>query len=97
MTTSWSARNRDLQERQSTIGIHDDRAVDPDHVVAERDIVAPPGVLDVPLQLDPERSVIPEAVEAAVDLARREDDPSALAERNQLVHVHRSFAFPEGA
>ena len=32
--------------------VHDDRAVEPDHVVAHLDVVAPPGVLDVPLQLD---------------------------------------------
>ena len=61
------------------------------------DVVAPPGVLDVPLQLDAERAVVPEAVDAAVDLARREDEPPALAERDQLVHVHRVVTFPEGA
>ena len=60
------------------------------------DVVAPPGVLDVPLQLDAERAVVPEAVEAAVDLARREDEPPALAERDQLVHVHRVVTFPRG-
>src|SRR5205814_437838 len=47
---------------------HDDRGVDPDHVVALLDDRPPPGVLDVALQLDAERPVVPEAAEPAVDL-----------------------------
>ena len=72
--------------------VHDDRAVEPDHVVAHLDVVAPPGVLDVPLQLDAQRAVVPEAVDPAVDLARGEDEPPALAERDQLVHVQSSIS-----
>ena len=49
--------------------IHDDRAVKAHHVVAHLDIVAPPGLLDVPLQLDAQRTIVPETVDAAIDLA----------------------------
>ena len=49
-------------------------------------IDAPPGVLDVALQLGAERAVIPEAVEAAVDFRRLENEPAPLAERNDLFH-----------
>ena len=76
--------------------IHDDRAIEPDHVVAHLDVVAPPGLLDIPLQLDAQRTVVPEAVDSAIDLARGEDEPSALAQRDQLVHfqVHHQSHLP---
>src|SRR5260370_23917304 len=76
--------------------IHNDRAIDPDH----RDFltvgpwtrvahhVVPPGVLDVLFQLDAERAVVPEAADAAVNLARLEDEAAALAERDQLFHFN---------
>ena len=41
--------------------------------------VVPPGVAQVVLQLDAERAVVPEAVDAAVDLGGREDEAAALA------------------
>jgi len=76
--------------------IHDDRAIEPNDVVAHLDVVAPPGLFDIPLQFDAERTVIPEAVDSAIDLARGEDEPSALAQRDQLVHfqVHHQSCLP---
>src|ERR1043166_2043632 len=76
--------------------VHDDRAVEADHadflaIRAGRgvaDHVLPPGVLDVFLQLDAERAVVPEAVDAAVDFAGLKDKPAATAQRDQLFHVH---------
>src|SRR5262249_29721618 len=68
--------------------VHDDRAVKPDHVVARLNVVTPPGLLDIALQLHAERAVIPEAVDPAIDLARGEDESPALAERDQLVHTN---------
>ena len=47
---------------------HDHRGVEPDDVVAELDDRTPPGVLDVPLQLDAERAIVPRRTESAVDL-----------------------------
>ena len=59
------------------------RAIDADHLdflpvrsgrrVADH--VVPPGVLDVLLEFDAERAVVPEAVDAAVDFARRKMNP----------------------
>src|SRR5581483_7571617 len=50
--------------------------------------VVPPGLLDVPLQLDAERSVIPETVDAAVDFTRLEDEATPPTQRHQLFHIH---------
>src|SRR5262249_28329130 len=57
-------------------------------VVVPGDHVAPPRLLDVALQLDSERAVVPEAVEPPVDFARLKEEPAPLAQRDQLVHVH---------
>src|SRR5437870_487868 len=76
--------------------VHDDRAIDADHgdllaVGAWRriaDHVVPPGVLDVLFQFDAERAVVPEAVDAAVDFARLEDEAAPFAQGDEFVHVH---------
>src|SRR5262249_50167269 len=80
----------DVARRLPDPRVHDDRGVDADDVVALLDHGPPPGVLDVPLQLDPERPVVPEAAEAPVDLARREDEPAPLAQVDDRVEIgHR--------
>src|SRR3712207_4181877 len=56
------AEAADMPRRLPDLRVHDDRAVQPDHVVPTLDVVAPPGVLDVPLQLDAQRAVVPEPV-----------------------------------
>ena len=38
-------------------------------------------------ELNAQRSVVPEAVDPAVDLARGKDEPPPLAQRDQLVHI----------
>ena len=43
------------------------------------DHVAPPGLLDVPLQLNAQWAIVPKAVEAPVDLARLEQVPTPLS------------------
>ena len=102
ISSIWSARKRRLHSRQSTIGsvklstwplafhtvgVHQDGRVEPDHVVALLDEVAPPHALDVVLQLHAERTVVPAGAGAAVDLARLEDEAPPLAQRDD--HVHR--------
>jgi hypothetical protein len=78
--------------------VHDDRAVEAGHLVGARRArhrgelvvaghhVVPPGVLEVALQGHAERAVVPEAVQAPVDLARLEDESAPLGERHDLVH-----------
>src|SRR5262245_62948057 len=63
-----------------------DVSAEADDVLALDDHRAPPRLLDVALELDAERSVVVAAVEAAVDLARLEDEAAPLAQRHDLVH-----------
>ena len=48
--------------------------------------ISPPDPLDIALELDPQRAVVPARTDTAVDLARLEDEPAALAERDEGVH-----------
>ena len=50
----------------------------------------PPRLADVPLQLDAQRAVIPKALQAAIDFARLEQEPTPFAEGYQLIHFHES-------
>src|SRR5262245_6728636 len=79
--------------------MHDDGAVEADHLVraggagrraefiVAGDHVAPPDLLDIALQLDAERAVVPEPVQPTVDLASLEEKPAPLAQRDDLVHL----------
>src|SRR5438093_3214639 len=67
--------------------VHDDGGVDANDVVAHLDHGPPPGALDVVLELDAEGAVVPEAADAAVDLAGLEDEAAALAERDEGLHA----------
>ena len=66
--------------------VHDDRRIERDDVVAQLDRLAPPRVFDVALEHGAQRAVVPKAVDAAVDLARLEDEAPALRKRGDLVH-----------
>src|SRR6185312_15856653 len=66
--------------------VHEDRAVDADDVLAIAHHRLPPRVLDVALELDAERTVIPGAVEPAVELRRLKEKAAPARERDQLVH-----------
>ena len=66
--------------------VHDDRAVHALHVIALPHIAAPPEVLQVFLQLHPERTVIPESIDAAVDFGRLKNEPAPLAEADDFFH-----------
>ena len=63
------AERPDVAGRDPHLGVHEDPGVEADDVVALLDHRPPPGALDVVLQLDPERPVVPDGVDAAVDLA----------------------------
>ena len=73
---------RDVAGRDPYLRVHQDARVEADDVVALLDHGAPPGALDVVLELDAERPVIPHGVDAAVDLAAREDEAAPLGERH---------------
>ena len=65
----------------------DHRGVQADDVVALGDHRAPPLALDVVLQLDAERAIIPGSPQAAVDLAGRVDEPPSLAQADDGVET----------
>ncbi len=67
-------------------GVHDDGGVQAHHVVPLLDDGAPPGLLDVVLELHAQGPVVPEAADAAVDLAALKDEPPALAQGDEGVH-----------
>ena len=66
--------------------VHDDAGVQTDDVGAAADGVVPPGVFDIPFEFGAGGAVIPEAVDATVDLAGLKDETAALAERDDLFH-----------
>ena len=70
--------------------VHNNRAIQADHVIAGANHVVPPGVFDVAFEFDAERAVIPKSADTAIDFARRKDESSALAQRHQLFHIKRT-------
>ncbi len=87
-------KTRKMPARLPHLGIHDDRTIHADHLVLAplrpdgrvAHHVEPPGVLDVALQLGPQRPVVPEAADAAVDLAAAEYKPPPPAKGDDLLH-----------
>jgi hypothetical protein len=68
------------------VGMHDDRGVDADDVLARGDHVPPPFAHQVALELGAERAVVIGRLQAAVDLRGLEDESPALAQGHQLLH-----------
>src|SRR4051812_44231611 len=76
----WVTESGEMPGSLPDLRVHDDRAVESNHgvrrgragerrqVVMVGDIVIPPSVFDVPLQLDTEGAVVPEAIDPPVDL-----------------------------
>ena len=67
--------------------MHQNRAVHADDVIALVHHDAPPIVLQITLQFDPERAVIPGAVQSAVNFARLENEAAPLAQADDLLHA----------
>src|SRR5262249_56255253 len=66
--------------------VEDDRRVERDDVVALAHHRLHPARLDVVLEQDAVVPVVVRRAESAVDLARREDEPTPARERDELVH-----------
>ena len=87
----------DMARGDPDLRVHDDRGVDADDVDGVAigtdqlalDHIVPPRVLQVPLERCAHRAVIPEAVDAAVDLGGLEDESAAAAEGDDVVHLLR--------
>ena len=80
------ALDQRVDERRDVAGGHphlagqDDRGIQADDVVAGADHRVPPLPLDVVLEFDAERAVVPRRPGAAVDLAAGVDEPPSLGE-----------------
>src|SRR6058998_2050185 len=95
-----SARNRFLHCLQSTSGsVNPDTCPDASQTFGCMRIAAsnpsmssrsnhraPPALLDVLLELDPERAVVPHRAETAIDLRRLKDEAASLGQRHELIH-----------
>ena len=81
--------------RHPHLGVHNDRTIESNHfdflAIRSRrrvaDHILPPGVLDVLFQFHTERTVIPEAIDPAVNARRLKDEPGVGAEFGELRHV----------
>ena len=70
-------------------GVGDDRAVDPHHVVAGAHHPLPPQGFQIVLEFDTQRPIVPETVDAPVDLPGLEDEPTSRTERHDVLHAQR--------
>ena len=78
--------------------VHDDRAIEPDHLksagsaawlnqfVVASDHVRPPRFLEISFEFNPQRAVVPEPLDAAVDLAGLKEESTFFTERDDFVH-----------
>ena len=78
---------RDVAGGLPDLAGQDHAGVEPDDVVAALDDRLPPLALDVVLQLDAERAVVPGGPQAAVDLAAGEHQSAPLGEADDGVHA----------
>ena len=66
--------------------VHQDSGIKADVIRVLLHELLPPGALDVVLQLNAERAVVPSVGEAAVNLGAGEDEASVLAQSHDPVH-----------
>src|SRR5262249_60128581 len=74
----------DVTGRLPDLGMHQDGGVEAFDVVTLVDHRTPPALLDVFLQLDAERPVVPDGAEAAVDLGGLKHEAAPLGRRHEL-------------
>ena len=69
------------------LGVHEDGGVQAHHVVALLHHGTPPEVLEVALEFHAQGAVVPGGVDTAVNLTALEDQPTALGQGENLVHL----------
>src|SRR5690606_14996886 len=79
----------DVPRRLPHLPWQDDGGVQTDDVVTRGHHGPPPLALDVLLELDPQRPVVPRGSGAAVDLPAGEDEAAALGQRDDGVETGR--------
>src|ERR1035437_9212327 len=76
----------DVPARLPHARMHKDRGIETLDVVARAHHRVPPALLQVALQLDAERTVVPDGAKAAVDLGGLKNEPTPLGERHEFFH-----------
>ena len=59
--------------------------------------VTPPSILDVTLEFNAQRSVVPKAIQSTIDFAGLKHVATAFAKRNELFHLHHGSELFSGA
>ena len=72
-------------------GVQKNRAVETEHVLAARNKLLPPEVLDVALQFHAIRTVVPSVGEAVVNFGAGENETAALAEGDDVLEGILNF------
>ena len=68
-------------------GVHDDRGVESDHIIAVAGHRAPPSIAEVALEFRTQRAVVPKTTDPSVNLGGLENEPPPLAEADDLFHA----------
>src|SRR2546425_950220 len=82
----WIGESRDVPRRLPHLGMHQDRGVQALDVFARVDHRPPPALLDVLLELDAQRTVVPDGTEAAIDIGRLIYVAEPVGQRNDVIH-----------
>ena len=77
----------DVPARLPHLRMHQDGRIEADDIVALLHHRPPPGALDVVRHLDAQRTVIPRALQAAVDLAALEHEAAPFAQPDERLHI----------
>ena len=92
-----------MPRRPPYLRVHDDGGFEAHDIVAEPGHAVPPEIFYVALEFSAQRAVIPEAIDAAVNLGGLKNEALAFAERHDLFHQfiglwfgHRMVSFLQG-
>src|SRR6266571_8384138 len=80
----WIAEGARVPAGLPDFRVHDDARFEADDVPALLGHAAPPEILHVALEFGAERAVVPESVDAAVNLRRLKNEPAPFAPRHDL-------------
>jgi hypothetical protein len=80
-------KTREMTARFPDLRMHGYGRVEPHHIGAKVNVVAPPQALDVVLEFNAQWSIVPGRAQPAVDFAGLKNKAAPLAQRHDLVHL----------